>query len=202
MDQFAIEKALAELAAADPDVAAAIDLVGLPPPRNRPQGFETMLAIIISQQISTAAANTILDRVSILMPQITPAALLGIDDQQLRTAGMSYRKIEYARGLARAIRDGSFPIDSLPSMHDREAIATITSLRGFGRWSAEIYLMFCLGRKDIFPGDDLALLLALGRLKRLQARPTAAQARQMVARWSPWRSAGALLLWHYYRRAP
>ena len=115
---------------------------------------------------------------------------------------MSRRKIEYASGLALAIADNSFPIDALSAMDDEEAIISITSLRGFGRWSAEIYLMFSLGRRDIFPSDDLALLVALGRLKGIEKRPTPAQARQLIEHWSPWRSAGALFLWHYYRGAP
>jgi DNA-3-methyladenine glycosylase II len=87
-------------------------------------------------------------------------------------------------------------------MDDATAIQAITALRGFGRWSAEIYLMFSLKRADIFPADDLALRVALGRLKGLEQRPTPGQARALVEHWAPWRSVGALFLWHYYRGAP
>jgi len=87
-------------------------------------------------------------------------------------------------------------------MTDTEAINAITALRGFGHWSAEIYLMFSLKRQDVFPADDLALQVALGRLKSLSEKPTPKQARDLVAHWTPWRSVGSLFLWHYYQGAP
>jgi DNA-3-methyladenine glycosylase II len=125
-----------------------------------------------------------------------------VKELALREAGMSFRKIEYAKGLAEAIDSGKFDVEGLVSLEDSEAIAAITSLRGFGPWSAEIYLMFSLNRQDIFPADDLALLVALGRLKGLPAKPTPKVAREMVKHWSPWRSVGSLFLWRYYRGAP
>ncbi|MES9856248.1 MAG: hypothetical protein ABW166_06565 [Sedimenticola sp.] len=116
--------------------------------------------------------------------------------------GLSYRKIEYTKSLAEAVHAGRFNIDGLELMTDEEAIAEITTLRGFGRWSAEIYLMFSLNRQDVFPADDLALQVALGRLKKLPGKPTPKQARDLIAHWTPWRSVGSLFLWHYYRGAP
>jgi DNA-3-methyladenine glycosylase II len=202
MNKRTINQAMAALAELDPDVAQAYEQLGPPAPRIRPAGFEAFLSTIVSQQISTEAARAILGRVKALLPSLSAEALLDLEDEVLRSAGLSYRKIEYAKGLALAVQQGHFDIDGLGRMDDESAIKTITALRGFGRWSAEIYLMFCLKRPDIFPAQDLALQVALGRLKGLASKPTPQQARQLVAHWAPWRSAGALFLWHYYRGAP
>lgn len=202
MDERIIENGMRALAACDPDIALALERLGPPPPRIRPAGFETFLATVVSQQISTSAARAIMGRVVALLPERSAAALLAVEDEVLRTAGLSYRKIEYAKGLALAVAESRFDIDGLVEMPDTEAIEAITALRGFGRWSAEIYLMFSLGRRDIFPADDLALQVALGRLKQLDRKPTPKQARELVAHWQPWRSVGSLFLWHYYQGAP
>ncbi|GGO79016.1 DNA-3-methyladenine glycosidase [Marinobacterium nitratireducens] len=202
MDHETIARAMAAIAASDEDVARALEQLGPPPPRQRPVGFETFLATIVSQQLATQAAQAILGRVQALMGEPTPRGLLGVEDEALRAAGLSLRKIEYAKGLARAVDEGRFDIAALETMSDDEAIGAITALRGFGRWSAEIYLMFSQQRPDLFPADDLALRVALGRLKGLESRPTPQQARVLVEPWSPWRSVGSLFLWHYYRGAP
>lgn len=191
-----------KLALADEDVARALESVGPPEPRVRPAGFPTLLSTIVGQQISAEAARTILGRVEALLADSSPEALLRLRNATLRKAGMSMRKVEYAKGLAKAIVKGEFDVDGLADLDDEEAIEAITALRGFGRWSAEIYLMFSLGRPDIFPSGDLALRVALGRLKGLEERPTAGQADELVAHWSPYRSAGSLFLWRYYRGAP
>lgn len=202
MNKQHIAIALDELAQIDADVARALESVGLPEPRIRPQGFETLLSTIVSQQISTEAAKAIMGRVLALLPEPSSAAILTIRDQALRDAGLSFRKIEYAKGLALAIESGSFDITGLAAASDEKAIEIITALRGFGRWSAEIYLMFSLQREDVFPADDLALQVALGRLKNLDQKPTPNQTRTLIEHWSPRRSVGALFLWHYYRGAP
>ena len=202
MDRRTIKTGLAALADLDPDLANALDRVGAPAPRQRPAGFETLLSTIISQQISAEAARAIKARVVDLLPEMSADALLRLEPEQLRQAGLSYRKIGYAQGLAAAIAEGSFDVDGLAAMSDAAVIDAITGLRGFGRWSAEIYLMFSLGRHDVFPADDLALQTALGRLKGLRQRPTPGRTRALIEHWSPWRSVGALFLWHYYRGAP
>ncbi|GGK55658.1 DNA-3-methyladenine glycosylase family protein [Amphritea balenae] len=202
MDQQCIDDALTELAKVDTDIARALPQVGSPAPRLRPSGFAALLAIIIGQQVSTEAAAAIRGRVETLLGDVSANQLLFTEDQALRDAGLSWRKVEYANGLAEAINNGTLDLAVLPDMNDDEAISAISSLRGFGRWSAEIYLMFSLRRQDIFPADDLALLVALGRLKRLEEKPTPKQARQMIEHWAPYRSAGSLFLWHYYRGAP
>jgi len=202
MKQAAINRALKKLAQIDTDIARGIDQVGFPEPRIRPAGFDTLLSTIVGQQISTEAARTIRDRVDALLPEISPAALLALKDAALRGAGMSGRKIEYAKGLASAMVEGRFDLDGLAELDDEAAIEAITALRGFGRWSAEIYLMFSLGRVDIFPSGDLALRVSLMRLKGLDERPTPGQAKTLAEHWSPYRSAGSLFLWLYYRGAP
>ena len=202
MDKQCIAIALAELARIDIDVAQALKSVGLPEPRIRPQGFETLLATIVSQQISTQATKAIMGRVRALLPQPSAAAILALGDITLREAGLSYRKIEYAKGLAQAVQSGHLDIAGLAAASNEEAIEAIMTLRGFGRWSAEIYLMLSLQREDIFPADDLALQVALGHLINLDQKPTPKQASILIEHWSPWRSAGSLFLWHYYRGAP
>ena len=202
MDTQTIKTGMAALSKIDPDISLALKTTGPPPPRLRPQGLETFLSIIVSQQLSTQVAKVIMQRVTDLLPDMSAQALVKLEDTKLREAGLSYRKIEYAKGLADAILSENFNVDELAQMDDDDAIKAITSIRGLGRWSAEIYLMFSLQRQDIFPADDLALLVALGHLKNLPAKPTPAQARELIEHWSPWRSAGSLFLWHYYRGIP
>ncbi|MEJ6121400.1 DNA-3-methyladenine glycosylase 2 family protein [Vibrio sp. 2-Bac 85] len=184
----------------DEDIKQAYTEIGLPAERSSPEGFETFLSTIISQQLSTKVAMVIKDRVVALMEDLTPESLLNIPDQSLRDAGLSWRKVEYAKGLAEAIATNRFDIDNLGKLSDDDAIKAITEIKGFGRWSAEIYLMFSLDRKDVFPADDLGLLVALKHLKGVPEKPTAKQAREIVKHWSPWQSAGALFLWQYYHQ--
>ncbi|PRY64812.1 DNA-3-methyladenine glycosylase II [Vreelandella songnenensis] len=197
-----ITQAMAELAAADADIARALPHIGEPPSRQRDKGFATFFSTIVSQQISVEAARAIMGRVNTVLPELHAKAVMDVEGQALRDAGLSWRKIEYAKGLAEAELAGTFSADGLEHLSDDEVIAAITALRGFGRWSAEIYLMFSLKRPDVFPADDLALRVALGRLKRREDKPTPKQARQMVEHWAPWRSVGSLFLWHYYRGEP
>ena len=202
IDEDSIAEGMRYLAAVDVDVANALVTYGPPSPRLRPEGFETFLSIIVSQQLSTNVARAIMGRVVDLLPEVSADALMLTEDIALREAGLSYRKIEYAKSLAAAIQSGHFDVNGLKTMSNEEAIKEITALRGFGRWSAEIYLMISLQRKDIFPADDLALLVSLGRLKQLKDKPTPKQARDLTAHWAPWRSIGSLFLWHFYHGAP
>jgi len=202
MDKRVIKKGMEALVRIDEDVANAVAQLGYPAPRLRPVGFETLFTAILSQQISTSAAQAIRGRVIALMDDVSAKSLLQVDSEALRSAGMSYRKIEYARGLAEAIIEERLDLQGMREQTDDEVISTITALRGFGLWSAEIYLMFSLRRRDVFPAGDLALRSSLGILKDMEGKLTPTQARQLVAHWSPWRSVGSLFLWHYYRGAP
>jgi DNA-3-methyladenine glycosylase II len=202
LHQQKIIEHLNRIADVDGDLGAALQKIGYPAPRIRPVGFETFLDIIVGQQISTEAARAIMQRLRDLLPEMHAEALLALSLEELRAAGLSNRKAEYAQGLAYAIVGGYLNVKALAAMDDRAAIQAITALRGFGEWSAEIYLMFALQRQDIFPANDLALQAALQKLKGLAQRPGDKQSRQIIEHWSPWRSAGSLFLWHYYRGAP
>lgn len=201
MDKRTIKRHLNALAKKDKHVADALVKVGYPEPRQRPVGFEAFLGTIISQQISNRAADTIKGRVFALLPELHAQAFMAVSDEDLRAAGMSQRKLEYARGLASAIIQGEFDPDGLNELNDEEAIAQIVKLRGFGVWTAEIYLMLSLGRTDVFPADDLIIRASLKKLKRKRAELTAQKAREVAKHWSPYRSVGCLFLWHVYHYA-
>ncbi len=197
-----LKRHIDKIGSQDQQFKRAVAEFGYPEPRVRAAGFETLLSIIVSQQISTGAAAAITERLRAVLPDMTAQSVMESEPILLREAGLSGRKVEYAFGLAQSICEGRFDPQALAEMDDACAIKKIVALRGFGQWSAEIYLMFSLQRSDIFPADDLALQLALQRLKKLEQRPTAKQARGIVQDWAPCRSAGSLFLWHYYRGAP
>ena len=202
MNQEQIIRALDAVAKTDAQVAEGLTLVGYPPPRNRPPGFQALLEIIANQQISKEAAAAILQRLNALMETPTAQAFAACSDEALQTAGLSRPKIAYARGVADAILTGALPIDRFPEMPDAEVLDALIALKGIGRWSAEIYCMFSLGRADLFPGEDIALQEAMKRLKRLAERPKPKLARNLAADWAPHRTAMSVFLWKYYRGAP
>lgn len=202
MNQRLIKRHLDALAKLDSDVRRGLEQAGYPAPRIREPGFETLLSTIVSQQISTGAARAIMQRLHALLPSMRAADLLRLPSGALREAGLSQRKVEYVEGLARAIVAGEFDPSQLDRLDDAAAVEAITALRGFGVWSAEVYLMFSLQRSDVFPAGDLALRIALQKLKRLPHPLDERQARELVGPWAPYRSAGSLFLWHYYRGAP
>jgi DNA-3-methyladenine glycosylase II len=202
MDKTHIIAALDAVAAQDTDVAAGLSLVGYPEPRLRPHGFNTLLSIIVSQQISKEAAGAIQARLEALNPGGQAEPFLALGPDAIRAAGLSRPKVAYALGLADAIASGTLNLQAVATMPDEQAVAAIMGLKGFGRWSAEIYCMFSLQRQDLFPGEDIALQEAMRRLKGLPSRPDAKQARLMAEEWSPHRSSMAVFLWHYYRGAP
>ena len=195
-------RALDALALRDDDVARWLPRLGYPPPRLRAPGFATLLRIIVAQQLSTASVAALWRKLeAALGGEVTAQGFVALDEGMLRACGFSAAKAGYGRGLAAAIADGRLPVEALSCMEEEAAIAAIMSLRGFGRWSAEIYLLFALGREDVFPADDLALQIAFQRLKRLPARPSGKALRPLVEPWRPWRGAGALFLWHFYGAA-
>jgi DNA-3-methyladenine glycosylase II len=202
VDQAKIRRHLDKLAQMDVDLRRGLEQVRYPKPRIRAPGFETLLSTIVSQQISTEAAAAVMRRVRELLPRMEAGELLKLPPGALRAAGLSLRKVEYVEGLAQAMAQGRFDPSRLAAMDDQAAIDAITELRGFGAWSAEIYLMFSLQRSDIFPAGDLALRIALQKLKGIESPLDDKQARALVEPWSPYRSAGSLFLWHYYRGAP
>jgi DNA-3-methyladenine glycosylase II len=194
--------ALDHLSEADADLGQAIRLVGPPPPRARPPGFPTLLQIILAQQLSTASADAIWRRLNAGVQRLTPDSFLALGEEALRAIGFSRQKVVYSRGLAEMCTRGDLDLEGLKRHSDEDVIEAMVRVRGIGRWTAEIYLLFCLGRPDVIPADDLALLAAAQRVKRLAERPTPRQLRHLAEGWKPWRSVAARLLWHYYRRAP
>lgn len=190
------------LGEAEPRFAAIVRAHGLPEPRTAPRGAAGLLRAIIGQQLSIHAARAIWDRVSaILGDPNDPARWLAAGADALRAAGLSRQKIAYVESLAGMLVSGALPIDSLPA-DDEAAIARIVQVKGLGRWTAEIYLLFAEGRRDVLPAGDLALQVAAGRLFGLAEPPGERVLREMGAAWAPWRGAAAHLLWHAYRLAP
>lgn len=202
MNKAALKKSIDAIAANDQEVKKALREIGYPQPRNRPAGFETLVNIIVSQQLSVSAAHAIMQRVRNSLPEMSAQATSRIHKKTLRNAGLSERKVDYVKNLAKQINTGKLDLEKLQNTEDKDAIETITQLHGFGIWSAEIYLMFSLDRRDIFPAGDLALQLALQKLKNLSDKPTPKAAKALTAHWTPCRSAGSLFLWHYYKGAP
>lgn len=182
------------LASAEERFAHAVDFCGVPPLRRRPDGFARLLQAIISQQVSTHAARAIWTRME-NAGLTNPAAILAADDAALRAPGLSRQKMRYARALAEA----GINFEELRDAPDAEVITTLVEVPGIGRWTAEIYAMFSLGRADVFAPGDLALQESTRRLFNLADRPREAALRRMAEKWSPWRSVAAGLLWVYYR---
>ncbi len=184
------------LARAEPRFAEALALCGPPPLRRRPDGFAALMGAIVSQQVSTAAARAIGGRLE-AAGLTRPDAIRAADDAALRTAGLSRQKIRYIRALAEAGVD----FDALRAAPDAAVVETLVELPGIGRWTAEIYAMFSLGRADVFAPNDLALQEAARLLFALPERPKERALRGMAEAWSPWRTVAAGMLWHYYHYA-
>lgn len=184
------------LAESDPRFADALRQTGTLPLRRKKDGFEPLLGAIVSQQVSVAAADAIWGRMR--EAKLTgPRKIMWASDEDLRACGLSRQKIRYARALA----DARINYTALRQAPNDEVIATLIEVPGIGRWTAEIYAMFSLGRADVFAPGDLALQEAARILFDLEARPTERQMREMASDWSPWQGVAARLLWAYYRVA-
>jgi DNA-3-methyladenine glycosylase II len=191
--------AIDALVSIDPDFARIIERAGPVPWRRRTPGFPGLLQAIVAQMISNQAAAAIWGRLRAVPGALDPATLLCLPDDALRSAGLSRPKVAHARSLAAAFIDGTLSAERLALMDNEAAIVSIASVKGMGRWSAEIYLLFALDRLDVFPSGDIALAASLAHLKELPARPDPAKLRQMAAAWQPVRSLAARLLWHDWR---
>lgn len=194
-----LRPALETLAAADPDIAAAYAHCGLPPERGSEPGFAGLIRMIAGQQVSVQSARAIVGRLEARVDPLTAAAFLKATDDDLRAVGFSRPKMTYGRILAEAIADGDLDIDGLHGLDDEAAIGALTAVKGIGRWTAEIYLLFALRRPDVFPAGDLALCVAAQHLKKLETRPDPKAMAALAETWRPHRSAAARFLWHLYR---
>lgn len=190
---------LAFLTSRDPHLKQAADLTGGPPLRLRKPGFAGLMQIMVSQQVSTASADAIWRRVEARFGAPSPEVILTCAEEDLRALGLSRPKMRYARAFAEHAADGRLNLAAVARMADDEAIAHLQAVPGIGRWTAEIYLLFCLGRPDILPAGDLALQTAFQRLAGLESRPTPDEFAGHGERWAPWRGVAARLLWAYYR---
>ena len=201
-DRELLQRALAHLGKADRDFARAIAEVGPPPPRSRPAGFMGLLHVIVAQQVSTHAAKAISARLDAALEAKTPEAFLKLTDADLRAVGFSRQKVVYGRDLAAAFLDGRLSMARLRRQSDEEVITAITSVKGLGVWSAEVFLLFSLRRPDVLPAHDLGLIVAAQRMKRLKERPSPKRLREIAEPWRPYRSYAARMLWHYYHATP
>ncbi|MGB7405563.1 MAG: DNA-3-methyladenine glycosylase 2 family protein [Pacificimonas sp.] len=186
------------LAARVPEIGAVIAAKGYPEPRCRDPGYETLLRTIVGQQVSVKAAAAIWTRVAEALGEPTsPDAALALSVEELRAAGLSRQKASYVHSLAEHCADGRLDLHALPA-EDEAAIAKLVDVKGIGRWSAEVYLLFAEGRCDIWPAGDLAVRIALGEVLGLKDRPTEGETRKLTEAWSPYRGAAAILMWHHY----
>ncbi len=197
----ALEKGVRALVRRDPVMKRIVGLGARPPLRKRDPGFEGLAGIIVSQQLSTASANAIWARVKARFPDLNPEEIAGAPDSDLRTAGLSAPKIRTLRAIAAAIADGALPLDALHDLPADDAHRIMTSVKGIGPWTADIYLLFCLGHPDAFPAGDLALQEAARLAYDLGSRPTDKALIALAERWRPWRGVAAKVLWAYYRLA-
>jgi DNA-3-methyladenine glycosylase II len=196
-----IKFAVQALTEREPAFAAVVDRHGVPEPRNSEPGATTLLRTIVGQQVSVAAARSMWAKLEAAFgspPDLN--RLLAATDEELRAAGMSRQKSGYIRSLAQLVISGELDLANLPA-DDEEAIALLTKIKGIGRWSAEIYLLFAEGRADVFPAGDLAVMIELGRLMGLTDKPSEKQLRELAEAWRPHRGAAAVLAWHSYNSA-
>lgn len=183
----------------DSDFAGILDRAGPLPWRRRSPGFPGLLQAIVAQMISNQAAAAIWGRLRTIPGALDPGQLLSLPEDELRAAGLSRPKVLHARALASAFVDGTLSADRIALLDDEAAIVTIASIKGMGRWTAEIYLLFALDRLDIFPSGDIALAASLAHLKGIAERPSPKALREIALCWQPVRSLAARLLWHHWR---
>jgi DNA-3-methyladenine glycosylase II len=193
-----LHTALDDLAKREPAFAAALARTGYPPPRIRERGYATLLRTIVGQQVSTKAAESVWHKLEGIVGTLTdPGNIARASDEQLREAGLSRQKASYARSLAEEVTSGRLDLDNLP-VDDEEAIAALVRIKGIGRWSAEVYLLFAEGRTDIWPAGDLAVQIEVGRILGHEARPSEKLTRELAEAWRPHRGAAAIFAWHHY----
>lgn len=196
-------QAVAQLCAREPKFAEAYQAVGFIVDRRRPADFQNLCRIVIEQQISVAAAQTIWGRLEAAVQGrangvFTAERLLRLSEARLRACGLSGPKVRYVRNMAQAAKSGAIDFDLLPKLDDHAAMAMLTAVTGIGRWTAEIFLMFALDREDIWPAHDVALQEAVKRLFGLKTRPDVKKMDRMAENWRPHRGVAARMLWRYY----
>lgn len=191
-----------KLAAADPNLAAIIKAYGYPPFWSRPNSFETLVHIILEQQVSLASALSALNKLKERVQELTPARLLLLTDEEMRACYVSRQKNGYIKYLAEALLSGQLNLTELEDMPDDDVRAKLVAFKGIGNWTADVYLMFVLQHSDIFPVGDLAAVNAMKRVKNLPADTTKEQMAEIATQWQPYRTIATMLLWHFYLSVP
>ncbi|WP_295671741.1 DNA-3-methyladenine glycosylase 2 family protein [uncultured Mucilaginibacter sp.] len=191
-----------ELAATDADLAAIIQTHGYPPFWSRPNTFETLVHIILEQQVSLASALSALNKLKERLQLLTPARLLLLTDEEMRACYVSRQKSAYLKYLAEALLSGQLSLTELEDMPNEQVRAKLVALKGIGNWTADVYLMFVLQHPDVFPIGDLAAVNAIKRVKKLPAETPKEQLLEIAFNWQPYRTIATMLLWHFYLSAP
>ena len=191
-----------ELTQSDADLKSIVQSYGYPPMWSRPNTFESLVHIILEQQVSLASALSALNKLRDYVQQITPARVLLLTDEEFRACYCSRQKTAYIKYLAEAILSGQISLQAFKTMPDDEIRTQLTALKGIGNWTVDVYLMFVLQRADIFPVGDLAAVNALKRVKGLLAQTSREEIISIAAQWQPYRTVATMMLWHYYLSAP
>jgi DNA-3-methyladenine glycosylase II len=194
-----LKESLDALAGREPAIAEALARCGYPEPRINERGYITLLRAIVGQQVSVKAAASMWAKLQAAVGEdVAPEAVLAASDEALRGAGLSRQKSSYARSLAEEVVSGRLDFAALPE-DDEEAIAHLVAVKGIGRWTAEVYLLFAEGRRDVWPAGDLAVQIEVGRIMGLEDRPTEKKVRELAEAWRPHRGAFAIFAWHHRR---
>jgi DNA-3-methyladenine glycosylase II len=196
-----LDHAIARLIDADPRFGPVLARAGRPPLRRRADGFAGLASIVVSQQLSTASAKAIWERLNQAFDPLDHTALLRARTAKLARVGLSAPKIRALKAIAKAIDRGDLDLPALVDQPAEEAHAALTAVHGIGPWTADIYLLFCLGHADAWPAGDLALQEATRLVLALKTRPTVKEMGPLAEAWRPWRGAAACMLWTYYRTA-
>jgi DNA-3-methyladenine glycosylase II len=198
LTEATLAAAARKLAKRDADLARILKKLGPPPLWARPGGFSTLVKIILEQQVSLASAASLFARVNAGVAPFRPARVLELGEPHLKSLGLTRQKTTYCLALANAIHNKQLQLSRLPHLNDDEVRAALTSVKGLGAWSADVYLLMVLRRPDVFPVNDLALVTAVTKLKRLRERPDSRQFLTMAEQWRPYRSVAARMLWQFY----
>jgi DNA-3-methyladenine glycosylase II len=198
LDDVMLAEALRELTAIDDDLAGITARHGPPPLWGREPGFETLVRIILEQQVSLRSGEAALGRLVGAAGAVEPGAIVATGEQRLREAGLTRQKSRYVVGLARDVADGRLDLDAVAAVDDDAARAALMNVVGIGIWTADIYLLMALRRPDVWPTGDLALAGSMRRAKGLAALPDGPEQLAIAETWRPWRAVAARLLWHAY----
>lgn len=186
------------LAAGDSDLRHILHTHGYPPMWTRSNSFESLVHIILEQQVSLASALATLNKLKQYIGDINPGNILSLSDEEMRACYVSRQKAGYIRGLAQAINDKTIDLNTLADLPDETVRAKLIQLKGIGHWTIDVYLMFVLQRADLFPIEDLAAVNALKKLKQLDKGTDKEALLAISSSWQPYRSVASMMLWHYY----